>query len=231
MARPRAWGDRHTPRVDDAGDERPPDARPPLPRVGVERVRTRAALGAQRPRARRCAARLPQGRLRRRSLEDRRRHGRGDHFGRGLVIQQSLADDAASPAAPPVAERVSPAAPTVPSRPSPGLTTAAASRHVSSREHGRGNGARKAASLTSLLPSLATTTTTRAGARPTATAPVAKPTETGDPVATDAGPPTAPDRKDTVVLPETTPLPEALRPLPDLGLDDPLVPPVEVPSL
>jgi RNA polymerase sigma factor (sigma-70 family) len=147
----------------------------------------------------------------------------------GVAVQRSLAEDDAAPATRPIADRTSPAVATGSTAPvsSPSVTE---SRPASSREHGH-------ATVSSARPSVSPTTTTRAPlVPPTASAPAAAPDKTGGPVTGDTSSPSTTAKKDPVTLPETPPIPEApplppLPPLPDLGLDDPLLPPVEVPPL
>lgn len=151
----------------------------------------------------------------------------------GVVVQQSLAEDEAPPATTPIADRASPAVATGTMASVPSLS-ATESRPSSSREHGHANGAADPTSVSSARPSLPTTTSGRAPALPpTASAPGLAPVDTGGPVTGDTSSPSTPEKKDPVTLTQTPPIPEALPPLPlpYLGLDDPLVPPVEVPPV
>jgi RNA polymerase sigma factor (sigma-70 family) len=142
----------------------------------------------------------------------------------GVAVQQSLAEDDAAPATRPIADTGS----TAPV-PSPSVTE---SRPATSREHGHANGVSPTIVSSARRSVFARTTTRAPVVPPTATAPDKK----GGPVMGDASSPSTTEKQDPVTLPEAPPIPGApplppLPPFPDLGLDDPLLPPVEVPSL
>jgi RNA polymerase sigma factor (sigma-70 family) len=149
----------------------------------------------------------------------------------GVAVQQTRAGDDAAPATGAIVDRTPPAVVTGSTARVPGLSVTE-SRPASSHEHGRANGV-GTTTVPSARPPVSPTTTARGHVvPPAATAPAGAPGKAGGPVAGDASTAPSPKKSDHVTLPESPPVPEALPlpplpPLPDLGLDDPLLPPVE----